>query len=179
MTTLTPGTWNLDNAHSRVGFTVRHAGISKVRGVFTDVEGRLTAAETFADSRVEASAKAASFDSGDATRDAHVVGPDFFDSENHPNLSFVATGIEGDGADFKLTGDLTIKGTTRPVTFDVEFGGAAVDPFGATRAGFEATTKISRKEFGITWNAALETGGVLVSDTVTITVDAAFVLAAD
>ncbi|GLB66697.1 YceI family protein [Arthrobacter mangrovi] len=173
---LTPGTWNLDLAHSEVGFTVRHAGISKVRGQFTEAEGTLVVGETLEGSSVQAVVKTASFDSNDDNRDAHVKGADFFDVEQYPNMTFKASGVEGTPEEFKLTGDLTIKDTTLPVVFDVEFGGMAVDPFGATRAGFSATTQISRKQFGITWNAALEAGGVLVGDKVTINVDAAFVL---
>lgn len=173
---LIPGTWNLDLAHSEVGFTVRHAGISKVRGQFTEAEGTLVVGETLEGSSVQAVVKTASFDSNDDNRDAHVKGADFFDVEQYPNMTFKASGVEGTPEEFKLTGDLTIKDTTLPVVFDVEFGGMAVDPFGATRAGFSATTQISRKQFGITWNAALEAGGVLVGDKVTINVDAAFVL---
>ena len=174
LTALTPGTWTLDPSHTDIGFSVRHAGISKVRGQFTAAEATLTVAEDFAASRVEASVQTASFDSGDENRDGHVKGEDFFAVETYPQMTFVSTGISGAGESFKLTGDLTIKDTTRPVTFDVEFGGQAVDPFGATRAGFEATTKISRKEFGITWNAALEAGGVMVSDKVRIDLDVEF-----
>ncbi|WP_262107140.1 YceI family protein [Arthrobacter sp. Marseille-P9274] len=173
---LSPGTWNLDLAHSEVGFIVRHAGISKVRGQFTDAEGTLVVGETLEGSSVQAVVKTSSFDSNDDNRDAHVKGADFFDVEQYPNMTFKASGVEGTPEEFKLTGDLTIKDTTLPVVFDVEFGGMAVDPFGATRAGFSATTQISRKQFGITWNAALEAGGVLVGDKVTINVDAAFVL---
>lgn len=170
-----PGTWNLDTSHSEVGFTVRHAGISKVRGSFTDVEGTLTVGDSIATSKVEATIKTESFDSNDNNRDAHVKGPDFFNVEEFPEMTFVSTGVAGTPEEFELQGNLTIKDTTKPVTFKVEFGGVAVDPFGATRAGFSATTQISRKEFGITWNAALEAGGVLVGDKVTINIDSAFV----
>jgi len=173
---LTPGTWNLDQSHTEVGFTVRHAGISKVRGQFTEAGGTLVVGETLEGSSVEAVVKTASFDSNDDNRDAHVKGEDFFNVEQYPEMTFKATGVAGTPGEFKLTGDLTIKDTTLPVVFDVEFGGMAVDPFGSTRAGFSATTQISRKAFGITWNAALEAGGVLVGDKVTINVDAAFVL---
>ncbi|MFD1212636.1 YceI family protein [Arthrobacter sp. GCM10027362] len=175
---LTPGTWTLDPAHTEVGFTVRHAGISKVRGQFTEADATLVVGGTLAASSVQATVKTASFDSKDDNRDAHVKGAEFFDVEQYPAMTFTATGAEGSPERFKLTGDLTIKDTTLPVTFDVEFGGMAVDPFGATRAGFSATAQISRKAFGITWNAALEAGGVLVGDKVTINVDAAFVLPA-
>ena len=175
---LTPGTWTLDPAHTEVGFSVRHAGISKVRGQFTEVEATLVVRESLAASSVESIVKMASFDSNHKDRDAHVKGPDFFDAEQFPHMTFTATDVQGTPENFSLSGKLTIKETTKPVTFDVEFGGVAVDPFGATRAGFSATTQISRKEFGITWNAALEAGGVLVGDKVTITIDAAFVLPA-
>jgi polyisoprenoid-binding protein YceI len=176
---LTPGTWNLDLAHTEIGFVVRHAGISKVRGQFTEADATLVVGEALNGSAVNATVKTASFDSNDDNRDAHVKGADFFNVEQFPNMTFASTGAQGTAEDFKLTGDLTIKDTTLPVTFDVEFGGMAVDPFGATRAGFSATTQISRKQFGITWNAALEAGGVLVGDKVTITIDAAFVLPAN
>ena len=172
---LTPGIWTLDPSHSEVGFTVRHAGISKVRGRFTDVTAEAHVGDSLAHSSLNATVKTASFDSGDANRDAHVRGPEFFDVEKYPEMTFHATGIEGDGEDYTLTGDLTIRGVTKPVELEVEFTGIAVDPFGATRAGFSAEAEISRKEFGLTWNAVLETGGLLVSDKVRITVDAAMV----
>ena len=175
---LSQGTWNFDPAHSEVGFSVRHAGISKVRGKFTDVAATLELGATLGDAAVTATIQAASFSSGDANRDGHVRSADFFDVETHPTLAFTSTGISGDEGDFELTGELTIRGISKTVTFSGEFNGVAVDPFGATRAGFEAKTVISRKEFGLTWNAALEAGGVLVSDKVTITLDVAFVKAA-
>ncbi|MBP3035244.1 YceI family protein [Arthrobacter sp. zg-ZUI100] len=174
---LTTGTWNFDASHSEVGFTVRHAGISKVRGNFDDVSAVMNVGASLEDSAINAVIKSASFNSNDANRDGHVKGADFFDVEQFPELTFVATGIEGSGETYKVSGDLTIKGTTRPVVLDTEFNGVAVDPFGATRAGFSGSTVISRKDFGLTWNAALETGGVLVGDKVTINVDAAFVAA--
>lgn len=173
--TLTPGTWKLDGAHSEVGMTVRHAGISKVRAVFTDVDGTLNVSDDGA-AEVTAAAKAESFDSKNADRDAHIRGEDFLNAEEHPELTFKATDVKPAGEEFELTGDLTIRGETQQVTFEVEFGGEAVDPFGDTRAGFSASTVISRKEFGLTWNAALEAGGVLVGDKVTIDLEIAFVL---
>ena len=176
-TGLTAGTWNLDSSHSEVGFTVRHAGISKVRGNFDKVTAVLEVGQDLNDSKISATIDAASFNSNEPNRDGHVKGADFFDVEQYPELTFTATSVEGSGETYKLTGDLTIKDTTRPVTLDVEFNGVAVDPFGATRAGFSGSTAISRKEFGLTWNAALETGGVLVGDKVTINVDVAFVKA--
>lgn len=175
---LSQGTWNFDPAHSEVGFSVRHAGISKVRGKFTDVAATLELGPTLGDAAVTATIQAASFSSGDDNRDGHVRSADFFDVEAHPTLAFTSTSVSGDEGDFELTGELTIRGISKTVTFSGEFNGVAVDPFGVTRAGFEAKTVISRKEFGLTWNAALEAGGVLVSDKVTITLDVAFVKAA-
>ncbi|MEO3934629.1 YceI family protein [Pseudarthrobacter sp. ATCC 49987] len=172
---LTPGVWTLDMSHSEVGFSVRHAGISKVRGRFNEAAAEARVGDSLADASLHASIKTASFDSGDANRDAHVRGADFFDVEKYPEMTFRATGIRGDGEDYVLTGDLTIRDVTKPVDLEVEFTGIAVDPFGATRAGFSAETDISRKEFGLTWNAALEAGGLLVSDKVKISVEAAMV----
>jgi polyisoprenoid-binding protein YceI len=171
----TPGIWTLDMSHSEIGFTVRHAGISKVRGRFTDASAEAHVGPSLASSSLHATVKTASFDSGDANRDAHVRGADFFDVESYPEMTFRATGIEGDGEDYTVTGDLTIRGIAKAVELEVEFTGVAVDPFGATRAGFSAEAEISRKEFGLTWNAALEAGGLLVSDKVKINVEAALV----
>ena len=170
---LTTGTWTLDPSHSEVAFTVRHAGISKVRGRFTDVSATAEVGDGLAGAT--AVIKTASFDSGDANRDAHVKGADFFDVEQFPEITFTSTSIEANGDDFDVTGDLTIKGVTRQVTIETEFSGTALDPFGNTRAGLSGETTISRKEFGLTWNAVLETGGVLVSDKVVISLDLAFI----
>jgi polyisoprenoid-binding protein YceI len=172
---VTTGIWTLDNSHSEIAFTVRHAGISKVRGQFKDAEATLELAENVADSKVSASIKTASFDSGDANRDGHVRGEDFFDVEKFPEISFVSKSIVPSGDAFELQGDLTIKGVTRPVVLKTEFNGVAVDPFGNTRAGLSAETTISRKDFGLTWNAVLEAGGVLVSDKVAINLELAFI----
>lgn len=172
---LTPGVWTLDMSHSEVGFTVRHAGISKVRGRFKEASAEAHLGNSLADSSLHATVKTASFDSGDANRDGHVRGPDFFDVEKYPEMTFRATSIRGEGEDYVLAGDLTIRGVTRPVDLEVEYTGVAVDPFGATRAGFSAEAEISRKEFGLTWNAVLEAGGLLVADKVRINVEAAMV----
>jgi polyisoprenoid-binding protein YceI len=172
---LTAGVWTLDMSHSEIGFSVRHAGISKVRGRFNAATAEARVGDSLADSTLHASVETASFDSGDANRDAHVRGADFFDVEHFPEMTFRATSIRGDGEDYVLTGDLTIRGTTKPVDLEVEYTGVAADPFGATRAGFSAEAEISRKEFGLTWNAALEAGGLLVSDKVKISVEAAMV----
>ncbi len=172
---VTTGIWTLDPSHSEIGFTVRHAGISKVRGQFTDAAATLDLAEAVTDSKVNASIKTASFDSGDANRDGHVRGEDFFDVETFPEISFVSSAIVPKGDAYELQGDLTIKGITRPVVLETEFNGVAVDPFGNTRAGLSAETTISRKDFGLTWNAVLEAGGVLVSDKVAINLELAFI----
>ena len=170
MSDLTPGTWTLDPAHTSAAFTVRHAGISKARGQFTDVEGELVVAEGGEDLAFTATLKTESVSTSNPDRDAHLKSADFFDVENNPTITFRSTELKGD----KLHGDLTIRGTTRPVVLDFAYEGAATDPFGTYRAGFTGQTTISRKEFGLTWNAALETGGVLVSDEVKISIEAEF-----
>ncbi|MEE1651868.1 YceI family protein [Brachybacterium sp. J144] len=169
MNDLTPGTWTLDATHTSASFTVRHAGISKVRGQFTDVEGSLVVAEG-GDLAFTATLKTASIDTANSDRDNHLRSGDFFDAETHPEITFRSTGHQGD----TLTGELTISGVTKPVELDFTYEGAATDPFGIYRAGFTAATKISRKDFGLTWNAALEAGGVLVSDEVKISIEAEF-----
>ena len=160
----------LDASHTSASFTVRHAGISRVRGQFEEATGSLTVGEGAADLRFEASLETASITTNNEDRDNHLRSADFFDAEDHPTLTFVSTELKGDA----LHGDLTIRGTTRPVVLDFAYEGAATDPFGIYRAGFTGRTTISRKEFGLTWNAALETGGVLVSDEVKISIEAEF-----
>lgn len=172
---LPEGVWTVDPTHSELGFTVRHAGISKVRGKFNEFEAKVVANEDFSEVAVEATAQAASFDSGDANRDGHVKSADFFDVENFPVLTFKSTNLVKKGSEFELEGDLTIKDVTRKVVFDVEFNGVATDPFGNLRAGLEAKTVINRKDFGLTWNAVLETGGLLVSDKVAINLELSFI----
>lgn len=172
---LTPGVWTLDMSHSEVGFSVRHAGISKVRGRFNEATAEARVGDSLADSSLHASIKTASFDSGDANRDGHVRGEDFFDVEKFPEISFISNAIVPKGDAYELQGDLTIKGVTRPVALETELHGVAVDPFGNTRAGLTAETTISRKDFGLTWNAVLEAGGVLVSDKVGINLELAFI----
>ena len=172
---VTTGLWTLDNSHSEIAFTVRHAGISKVRGQFKDTEATLDLAENLSDSKVNATIKAASFDSGDVNRDGHVRGEDFFDVEKFPEITFVSSSIVPKGDAYELQGELTIKGVSRPVALETEFNGVAVDPFGMTRAGLSAETTISRKDFGLTWNAVLDAGGVLVSDKVAVNLELAFI----
>ena len=165
---LTPGTWTVDTSHSTVGFTARHLMISKVRGHFGSFSGRLTITEDPLQSSVEASVDLASVDTHDEGRDAHLRGEDFFAVEQHPTMTFVSTGVKEKGGDYALLGDLTIKGVTRPVEFDLEFDGVSADPWGGTRAGFTARTEINRKDWGMDFNVALDTGGVLVGEKVKI-----------
>ncbi len=171
-------TWTIDPAHSVAEFKVKHMMISNVKGRFTRISGTLVLDEQQpANSRVEAQIEAASISTGDEQRDGHLKSADFFDAEKYPALSFKSTSVkpEGDG-EAKVTGELTIHGVTRPVTFNVEGPTApAKDTWGNTRVGVAATTKINRKDFGLTWNAALETGGILVGDEVTISLEAQFI----
>ena len=171
LTDLTPGVWNVDTSHSVVGFSARHLMISKVRGRFTDFSGTVTIAEDPLQSTVEANVDLSSVTTGDDQRDAHLKSADFFDIENHPHMTFTSTSLKADGEDFVMTGDLTVAGTTRTVDFELEFDGVEKDPWGGTRAGFTASTEISRKDWEMTWNVALETGGVLVGDKVKIELD--------
>ena len=171
-------TWKIDPVHSVAEFKVKHMMISNVKGQFTAVTGVATLDEAdVAKSRVEASIDAASVNTRDTQRDAHLKSADFFDVEKFPTLSFKSTRVTrtADG-ELDVTGNLTIHGVTREVVFEVDGPTPpAKDPWGNTRVGLSATTKISRKDFGLTWNAGLETGGILVGDDVTITVDAEFV----
>ncbi len=165
---LTAGTWSVDAAHSRVGFVVRHLMVAKVRGHFSDFAAEISINEDKLLSSVSATVKADSITTSDESRDAHLRSADFFEVDKYPTLSFQSTKVEENGSDYTLYGDLTIHGVTKPVAFDLEFDGVAVDPWGNTKAGFTAETEISRKEFGLEWNAALETGGVVVGDKVKI-----------
>jgi polyisoprenoid-binding protein YceI len=165
---LTPGTWNVDPVHSTVGFAARHLMIAKVRGRFSTFSGTITVPEDRLATKVQASVELSSISTGDEQRDAHLRTADFFDIENHPSMTFESTNIKALGDDYVLSGDLTIKGITRTVDFDLEFEGVGPDPWGGTRAGFNASTEINRTEFGIEWNATLETGGFLVGDKVKI-----------
>lgn len=164
------GTYAIDAAHSRLGFVARHAMVTKVRGSFNDFEG--TAVLDGSDpskSSVTVVARVASIDTRNEQRDNHLRTNEFFDAERFPELSFTSTSITHvDGDDFEVVGDLSIKGVTRSVTFPIEFQGAATDPFGNDRIGFEGSTQILRSDYGVSFNASLETGGVLVSDKVTI-----------
>jgi polyisoprenoid-binding protein YceI len=166
------GEYQLDTAHTRLGFVARHAMVTKVRGSFKEFEGKVFIdADQPGKSTVELRINTASIDTGQEQRDAHLKSPDFFDVENYPEMIFRATDISGKNEDFKVKGELTIKDTTKPVEIELEFTGSAKDPFGNMRAGFEGTTEINRKDWGLEWNAALETGGLLVSEKVKLEFD--------
>jgi polyisoprenoid-binding protein YceI len=176
-TALTAGTWTIDPVHSEVGFSVRHMMISKVRGKFSAFSGTIVVGDDPLSSSVEASIEVASIDTGDDTRDNHLRSADFFDVEHHPNLVFRSTAVRPNGSDYQLDGELTIRGTTRPVTLDLELNGVGPDPWGGTRAGFSARTSISRKDFGMEFNIPIDGGGVVVGDKVDITLEIEAVLA--
>ena len=166
------GDYTIDPSHTRLGFSARHAMVTTVRGQFTEFSGTAHVdAATPANSSVTLTIRTASVDTGSADRDGHLRSADFFDAEAHPEITFVSTAVARDGADWEITGDLTISGTTKPVTIAFEETGSARDPFGNLRIGFEGGTAISRKDWNLTWNAALETGGVLVSDKIKLEFD--------
>ena len=171
MSTLT-GTYNLDPAHSSVGFTVRHAMVTKVRGEFTDYEASITVAEDPSASAASGTVRTESIDTRNEDRDAHVRGEDFFAVEQYPEMTFNATSFDVDASgNGTVTGDLTVKATTKPVTFEVETFGVEEDPFGNIRMGFEARTTINRSEFGIDFQAPLNSGGMMLSEKVGIEIE--------
>ena len=166
-------TWNIDNSHTLVEFSVRHLMISTVKGRFGEVSGKVIANEADpTQSQIDVTINVASIDTREAQRDAHLRSADFFDAENFPALTFRSTRIEkASGDDLKVTGDLTIRGTTREVVLDVTSEGRVKDPWGGERAGYSATTKIKRSDYGLTWNVALEAGGVVVGDDIKIALE--------
>lgn len=166
-----PGTYSLDAGHTYVGFAVKHFGLSKVKGEFQKFDGTVTIAEVPTDSSVEVTIDASSFSSRDDQRDAHVRSADFLDVGNFPELTFRSTSIRQDGDDWVVAGDLTVHGVTRPVELATEFEGAIDDPYGLERIAFSAETEIDRTDFGLTWNQALETGGLVVGKKVKITLE--------
>ncbi len=173
------GTWTIDPSHSEVSFSIRHLMISKVKGVFENFDATFVTAENPLESTVSAKADVASVNTNDKNRDAHLRTGDFFLAEEHPTIDFVSTGVRVEDGEFLVDGDLTIKGVTKPVTFDFDFGGFGQDPYGNYKAGATAKTEILREDFGLTWNTALETGGMLLGDKVTITLELQAVLAQD
>jgi polyisoprenoid-binding protein YceI len=170
----TKTTWAVDPAHSYVGFGIKHLMIATVRGRFTQVQGTLTVDETDSTTAsIDITISTASVTTGDEKRDGHLRSADFFDVERFPTISFHSKRLEAESKEvFRVVGDLTIRDVTREVVLDVEMLGRAKDPWGQEHAAFEATTKIKRGDYGLTWNAALETGGVLVGDEVKISIEA-------
>jgi polyisoprenoid-binding protein YceI len=166
------GDYTLDVSHSRLGFVARHAMVTKVRGQFGAFTGtaRIDEANPAA-SKVDLSIDVTSIETGSADRDGHLKSGDFFDAETYPSITFVSTDVSRSGSDWTITGDLTIKDVSKPVTIEFEQTGSAQDPFGNVRVGFEGETTINRKDWGLTWNAALETGGVLVSEKIKLEFD--------
>lgn len=172
-TTTTPTTWKLDPTHSTIEFSAKHMMFTTVRGRFGQFEGTIRTPSTKpSDASVEVVMQAASLDTRTEQRDAHLRSADFLDVEQFPTVTFKSTKIEGTREQFTITGDLTIRGVTKPVTLDVTYEGAGTDPWGGQRMGFSATGKIDRREFGLTWNQALEAGGVLVSNEIKLQIDA-------
>lgn len=165
--------WNIDTAHTQVEFSVRHLMIAKVRGSFEKFSGTVHLDEANpANTSVDITIETASVNTREAARDGHLRSPDFFNSEAFPTMTFKSTRVDVlDGANARLIGDLTIRDVTKPVTLDVEFLGKAKSPWGTTSAGFTGKTKINRKEWGLTWNQGLETGGVLVGEDVEISIE--------
>src|SRR6478752_10308202 len=170
------GTWDIDAAHSTVGFSVRHMMVSKVRGYFREFSGELVTAEDPAQSAVTATIDLGSIDTRQEQRDAHIRSADFFDVDNHPQMTFRSTSVRTDGADWFVDGDLTIKGTTKPVTLALELNGFGPDAYGGTRAGFSAKTEISRKAFGVDIDMPMDGGGVVVSDKINVELEIEAVL---
>lgn len=166
------GEYTIDSSHSRLGFSARHAMVTTVRGQFDTFEGTAHVdTATPASSSVTVTIQTASIDTSSEDRDNHLRSADFFDADKHPTITFTSTSVERDGTDWEVTGDLTIKGVAKPVTIVFEETGSAQDPFGNTRIGFEGATTINRKDWDLTWNAALETGGVLVSEKIKLEFD--------
>ena len=174
------GDYTIDPTHSRIGFSVRHAMVTNVRGQFTEYEGKLHLdGSNPANSTAELVIKVASIDTSQAQRDEHLRTGDFFNAETYPEITFRSTSAEEvDGDPYRLHGDLTIKDVTKPVTPDLEFTGSATDPYGLNRAGFEGGTTVDRTAWGLTYNAALETGGVLIGEKVKLVLDISAVKAA-
>lgn len=166
------GTYNIDPSHTEIGFTARHAMVTKVRGNFAEFTGSASTKENLEDAAINVEIDVASIDTGNADRDGHLRTSDFFEVDKFPTITFNSTAVEANGEDgLKVTGDLTIKGVTKSVTIDFDFNGEVTDPWGMSRIGFEGATTINRKDFGLTWQTALDGGGVLVSEKITLNFD--------
>ena len=165
------GTYSIDPSHSNVGFSVRHLGLSKVRGRCTTFTGTVQIAEEPTESSVSVEIESGSIDTRDAKRDEHLRSADFFNAEQYPNLTYRSTGVTQQGNQWVVEGELTVNGTTRSVPLHVSFEGSGADPWGGQRIAFSATTEIDREEFGLTWNQALETGGLLVGKKIAVEIE--------
>jgi polyisoprenoid-binding protein YceI len=180
VTTVLPGyvagTWDIDPTHSAVSFSVRHLMVSKVRGRFNGVSGRLVTGDDLLDSSVTAEIDVTSFDTGNPQRDEHIRSADFLHATRFPTMTYRSSGLRWDGDNLVVDGELTLHGITRPVSLTVELTGFGPDPYGGTRAGFSATAKINRKDFGIDTELPLDGGGVVIGDTVQISLDIEAVL---
>ena len=164
--------WNVDTAHSSIGFSVKHMMVSKVRGSFGDFGGEVEADETdLTAANIAFNIKVASINTGNEDRDNHLRSADFFDAETYPEIKFVANNITKKDDEYEIAGDITIKDVTKPIVFEAEYGGKGTNPWGQEVVAFSAETKLNREDFGLTWNQALETGGVLVGKDIKITID--------
>lgn len=173
------GSYTIDPAHSEIGFVARHAMVTKVRGSFLEFEGTASASTGLQDAKIAITIQVGSVDTRDANRDGHLRTNDFFEVDTYPTMTFNSTDITAaDDTTLRVVGDLTIKNTTKSITIDFDFNGAATDPFGNERIGFEGSTTIIRSEYGVNFNAALETGGVLVSDKITLQLEISAIKAA-
>jgi polyisoprenoid-binding protein YceI len=172
------GIWTIDPVHSEVGFSVRHMMVSKVRGKFTTFSGQIVTGADPASSSVTAEIDLASIDTGNEQRDGHIRSADFFEVEKYPTMTYRSTGVRVEGDAFVLDGDLTLKGITKSVPLSLELNGFGPDPYGGTRAGFTATAEINRRDFGVNFHAALETGGAVVADKIALQLEIEAVLSA-
>ena len=168
---LETGIWTLDKAHTKIGFAARHLMVTKVRGHFDDFDARIEVAEDLTESTVEVTLDASSITTGAPDRDGHLRSADFLDAENHAQLKFVSTDISRQGETWKVTGNLTIRDVTHPITLDVRYEGSATDPWGKEHVGFSATAEMTRADWDLTWNAQLEGGGWLVSKEVVLEIE--------
>ncbi len=171
LSALTAGTWNIDPSHSTVGFTARHLMITKVHGTFKTFSGTITVGTDLLQSSVEATVEMVSVHTGDDGRDNHLRTGDFFEADRFPTMTLTSTGITANGGNYLMAADLTIKGVTKSANFDLEFEGVSKDPWGNTKAGFTASAEINRKDWGLEYNAVLETGGVVIGEKIKITLD--------
>lgn len=168
--------WILDPTHSEVQFKVKHLVISTVTGTFKSLDGTIeTDNEDFTGAQIDFSLEVGSIDTNQADRDAHLKSADFFDVEKYPKISFISTSFDKAGNDYELNGNLTIKDVTKPIKLEVEYGGTVTDPYGNIKAGFEISTRISRKEYGLTWNAITEAGAIVVGDDIKLLANVQFV----